>query len=525
MTSYDYVIVGAGSAGCVLANRLSADGTTKVLLLEAGGKDRSPNIKIPAAFAKQFQTKLDWNYSTDPEPGCDGRSLYIPRGKSLGGSSSMNAMLYVRGCAADYDGWAAGGCSGWSWDEVLPYFKRSENRIGADPSGAHGTEGPLDVNDAVSPRPLTKLMIEAAVNREHAFNADYNDGDPVGVSEVQVNQRKGRRWSSADAFLRPAARRPNLEVITGATVEAIELAGDRATGVRFATKGATRSAAANREVIISAGAIGSPHLLQLSGIGNPVDLEAAGVKATVDLPGVGANLQDHPFMVGVWDSTVGGSLADAEGPKSILEYLTKRSGPMSSTVAEAFIFTRSSQAAEAPDLQFHLAPAYFVNHGFEEYTEHAITVGPVLVSPRSRGRVTLRSSDPSAAPSILGNHLTEPEDVQAMVEGMRMTRELVATSPLSEATGREIYPGPNVDDSDEELAADIRKRVELLYHPAGTCKMGVDDDAVVDPELRVRGVEGLRVIDCSVMPKITRGNTNAPTYMIAEKGADLIRAS
>jgi len=525
MSGYDYVIVGAGSAGCVLAARLSEDRDARVLLIEAGGRDRSPKIKIPAAFAQQFRTKLDWEYDSDPEPGCDDRRIYIPRGKALGGSSSMNAMLYVRGCATDYDGWAEEGCEGWSWDEVLPYFKRSERREGAA-GPVHGASGTLNVADPKSPRELTALMVEAARANDFPLDPDYNDGEPDGVCTVQTTQKNGRRWSAADAFLRPAMSRPNLTVLTGATVLGLELDGERVTGVRYAS-GRRRSVAiaeASSEVILSAGAIGSPQLLMLSGIGAPDELEPLGIAPTVELPGVGRNLQDHPYVVGIWESVIGESLLDAEKPRAMLEFLRRGEGPLTSTVAEGFLWTRSDRSATAPDLQVHLAPAYFADNGFEESDEHAYTMGPVLVAPRSRGRISLRSPDPLAKPSILGNHLTEQADVDALVHGIKLVREIAATEPLASATGREVYPGPAAT-TDAELAADARRRVELLYHPAGTCRMGTGEEAVVDPELRVRGIDGLRVIDASVMPTITRGNTNAPTYMIAEKGSDLIRAS
>jgi choline dehydrogenase len=525
MSGYDYVIVGAGSAGCVVAARLSEDRDARVLLIEAGGRDRSPKIKIPAAFAQQFRTRLDWDYDTDPEPGCDGRRLYVPRGKALGGCSSMNAMLYVRGCAADYDGWAADGCEGWGWEDVLPYFKRSERREG-DAGPMHGTSGTLNVADPVSPRGLTNLMIEAARANDFPLDPDYNDGEPDGVCPVQTTQKNGRRWSAADAFLRPVMGRPNLTVLTRATVLGLELDRERVTGVRYsrARGSSTAIATASEGVILAAGAIGSPQLLMLSGIGATEDLESLGIRPRVELPGVGYNLQDHPYVVGIWESVVGQSLLDAEKPRALLEFLRHGEGPLTSTVAEGFLWTRSDRSLTAPDLQFHLAPAYFADNGFEESDEHAYTIGSVLVTPRSRGRVRLRSADPAAKPSILGNHLTEQADVDALVHGIKLAREIAATEPLSAVTGREIYPGAEAR-TDDELAADARRRVELLYHPVGTCKMGTGDDTVVDPELRVRGVEGLRVIDASVMPTITRGNTNAPTYMIAEKGADMARAA
>jgi len=341
---------------------------------------------------------------------------------------------------------------------------------------------------------------------------------------VQTTQKNGRRWSSADAFLRPALKRPNLTVITKAQVLGLDIADGRVAGVRYARGRRVETATASREVILSAGAIGSPQLLMLSGVGKPDELTALGIDVKAELPGVGENLQDHPFLVGIWESTAGGSLLDAQKPKAMLEFLRGGEGPLTSTVAEAFLWTRADREAIAPDLQFHMAPAYFADHGFEEYDDHAFTIGPVLVAPRSRGWIKLRTADAAAKPRILGNHLTEQADVDAMIHGVKLARELAQAEPLAAAAGREIYPGPGVQ-TDEQIAADVRRRVELLYHPVGTCKMGTGEDAVVDPELRVRGLENLRVVDASVMPTITRGNTNAPTYMIAEKAADMIKAA
>jgi choline dehydrogenase-like flavoprotein len=523
MTGFDYVIVGAGSAGCVLAGRLTEDGSARVLLLEAGGPDRHPNIKIPAAFSKQFKTKLDWDYSTEPEPGCEGRSLYVPRGKALGGSSSMNAMLYVRGSARDYDGWEAAGCEGWGWSDALRYFRRAESKPHAG-SAAAGNGGPVQVARLRSPDPLSRRFVTAAATAAGvAAEVDYNSGDPEGTSLALVTQRNGRRWSAADAYLRPARRRSTLTIVTHAHAIGIEMRGDRAHAVRYRDRrGRVTVAHADREVILCAGAIASPQLLMLSGIGPAAELRSTAIHPVVDLPGVGRNLQDHPYIATVHESTIGRSLLDAERPKAALEYLLRRSGPLSSPIAEAFAFVRSSNELPAADLQFHFAPAYFVNNGFEEHDGHAYTLGPVLISPRSRGAVRLRSADPHAKPSIVGNHLTEPEDLNALVRGVKLAREIAATGPLASATGAELYPGWRVK-RDDEIEQDIRRRVELLYHPVGTCAMGVDEHAVVDPELRVRGVEALRVVDASVMPTITHGNTNAPTIMIAEKAADLIR--
>ena len=518
----DYVIVGAGSAGCTLAGRLSEDPSVSVTLIEAGGRGRHPNISIPAAFANQFRTKLDWDYNTEPEPHCDGRSLYIPRGKGLGGSSSMNAMLYVRGRPLDYDLWAKEGCEGWGWQDVRPYFLKAENNErGA--SEHHAVGGPLNVADERSPRRLTARFLAAAEAAGIPRIPDYNGPEQDGVSPVQVTQRNGARFSAADAYLRPNMKRPNLEVLTHATVLGVELSGARATGVRIRGRGRReRAIRADREVILSAGAIGSPQLLALSGIGPADHLRSVGISVAHDLRGVGENLHDHPYVVCIWESTVAESLYGADKPKPMAEWLLRRSGPLTSTVAEAFAFVRTRPGLPAADVQYHFAPAYFADNGFEEFDGHAFTFGPVLVSTKSRGNLRLRSSDPLEKPRILTNTLAEPEDVASLVEGVKLAREIASKAPLAEAAGREIYPGADVVD-DGDIEAFVRRNVELLYHPVGTCKMGTDDAAVVDPQLRVRGVDALRVVDASIMPQIPGGNTNAPTIMIAERAADLIK--
>jgi choline dehydrogenase len=519
MSNADYVIVGAGSAGCVLAARLSEDPDVNVTLIEAGGKGRHPNIAIPAAFAKQFKTKLDWDFATEPEPYCDQRSLYVPRGRGLGGSSNMNAMLYVRGRPLDYDLWERDhGATGWGWSNVLPYFLKAEdNQRGR--SEFHSSGGPVRIEDERSPRKLTGRFMAATANAGVPRIDDYNGPEQDGVAPVQVFQKNGRRWSAADAYLRPVLKRNNLRVLTNKLVTGVEVTNGRASGVKL---GDGEVIKAEREVLLAAGAIGSPQLLLLSGIGPAGDLGEVGIPVVHELPGVGANLQDHPYCTPVWESSQPESLYGADKPKYLLEWVLRRSGPLTSSVAEAFAFIRSRPGLPAPDIQFHFAPAYFVDHGNEEFEGHAFTAGPVLVTPRSRGTVTLRSADPSAKPRILTNTLAEPEDVAALVSAIKLVREWVKAEPLAEATRREIYPGPTVT-SDEDLEAWLRAHVELIYHPSGTCKMGAGDDAVVDPQLRVRGIDGLRVCDASVFPLIPGGNTAAPTMMVAEKGADLIR--
>jgi choline dehydrogenase len=520
---YDYIIVGAGSAGCTLAGRLSEDPALRILLLEAGGRDSSLKIKIPAAFPQQFHTKLDWDFATEPEPHVDGRRLFIPRGKALGGSSSMNAMLYVRGRPLDYDSWEAQGAPGWGYADVLPYFIRSEDNVrGA--SEYHGVGGPLHVSEQRSPRPLNRRLLAASEAAGIPRIADYNGPEQDGVSMFQVTQRNGRRFSAADAYLRPARSRPNLDVRTGVTVLGIEFAGKRAVGVRV-RKGRSGSEIlrADGEVLLSAGAIASPQLLLASGVGAPEELRAAGVEVRHGLPGVGRNLQDHPFVTMIWEVSDRDTLYGADKPKALAEWLLRKSGKLSSTVAEVVAFTRTRGGLPAADIQFHMGAAFFEDHGAETYDGDCMVIAPVLVSPKARGQVWLASADATAKPRIITNTLSEPEDLESMLAGMRLAREIAAQDPLREVVVEELRPGAGTLDR-TELEADLRRRLMLIYHPVGTARMSDTHElAVVDSQLRVHGLEGLRVIDASVMPTIIGGNTNAPTIMIAERAADLIR--
>ena len=520
---YDYVIVGAGSAGCVLANRLSEDPSARVLLLEAGGRDRALKIKIPAAFPEQFHTKLDWDFETEPEPHVDGRPLFIPRGKMLGGSSSMNAMLYVRGRPLDYDGWEAQGAPGWGYADVLPYFIKAEDNVrGA--SEFHGVGGPLRVSEQRSPRPMSRRFLAAGETAGIPRIADYNGPEQDGVSMFQVTQKNGRRFSAADAYLRPAMSRPNLKLRTRATVLGLELEGERVVGVRLRKgRSGVEVVRARGEVLLSAGAIGSPQLLLLSGIGPADELRAAGVQARHELPGVGRNLQDHPFVTMLWEVSDHDTMYGADKPKPLAEWLLRKSGPLSSTVAEVAAFTRTRGGLPAADIQFHMGAGYFEDHGAETYDADAIVIAPTLLSPKSRGQVWLRSNDPTAKPRIITNSLSEPEDVESLLAGMSLAREIAEQPALKEVIVKEIKPGSwAVDRSD--LEADLRRRLMLIYHPVGTARMSdTHQEAVVDSRLCVHGLDGLRVIDASIMPTIVGGNTNAPTIMIAERGADLIR--
>lgn len=519
--SYDYIIVGAGSAGCVLAARLTENPHFRVLLLEAGGPDNPREVRIPAAFSKLFKTPVDWDYSTEEELHLHQRRLYWPRGKMLGGSSSMNAMIYIRGNRADYDHWKTLGNPGWGFEDVLPYFKKSEHQERGT-SEFHGTGGAVNVADLRAVNPLTRAFLAAAEEVGITKNPDFNGANQEGAGLNQVTQKNGRRHSSADAYLRPAMPRGNLTVVTRAHATRILIEKYRAVGVAYLHEGAEIQARAEREVILAGGAINSPQLLMLSGIGPPDELSRVGIRAVHDLPGVGKNLQDHVMVSVAYLCSKPISLEGAERLRNYLRYVFFKRGPLVSNVAEAGIFLRTFGDSDRPDLQILFGPAYYVAHGLRPRKEHAFGFGPTLIAPESRGSVTLRSADPLAAAVIRANYLSTERDMCVMLEGVRLARKLAHTKAFESYRGTALHPRPGVL-QDHDLIEFIRDEAETLYHPAGTCKMGTDALAVVDPRLSVRGIERLRVADASVMPRIIAGNTNAPTIMIAEKAADMVR--
>jgi len=504
MADYDYIVIGAGSAGCVVANRLSEDPHVSVLLLEAGDADNMPAIHQPALWGTLLNSAIDWSYATEPEPALDHRRIACPRGKVLGGSSAINAMIYIRGNRRDFDHWHSLGNPGWGWDDILPYFRKSQQQArGA--SDYHGVDGPLAVTDQPAPHPFSLAFLDAAVELGYPLNPDFNGIDQEGAGLYQLTVKDGKRQSTAIAFLHSIRQRKNLHIVTHAEVSAVLFDRTRAIGVRYTHDGMDTQVLANREIIVSAGTINSPKLLLLSGIGPAEQLRRFGIPTVVDLPGVGQNLQDHPRLEVGYRSTKYIPLGDT------------------SNGAEAGLFLLASfgQTDRAPDLQFHFVPVgevVEISNGTS--AEIHFTMNPSR--PQSRGDVRLRSVNPAEPPIIQVNYLKHPADFALLVEGIAIARNLARTRALAHICGEEIAPGISIQD-ENDIRTYIRQSCDCIWHPVGTCKMGTDALAVVDPQLRVHGIEGLRVVDASIMPTITSGNTNAPTIMIGEKASDLIK--
>lgn len=513
---FDYIIAGAGSAGCALAGRLTENPNNRVLLLEAGGRDWHPFIHMPAGLSKLVGVDtVNWSFETEPEPELNGRRLYWPRGRVLGGSSSINAMCYCRGHRKDYDGWEAAGNPGWGFENVLPYFIKSEDQQNGA-SEFHGVGGPLSVQNLRHTNPLSTVFIDAAIEAGYTRNDDFNGAHQRGFGFYQVTQRNGRRCSSAVAYLRPAQDRPNLEVRTHALVEKVELHGNRAEAVSYRWKGKQVRSAAG-QIILAGGAIGSPHLLMLSGIGPAEHLTSHGIPVLHELPGVGQNLQDHLDICTLMKSQRPISYDQLNEVAVGLRYLFDRKGPGSSNIAESGGFVVSRHAPDdRPDIQLHFAPVMLDDHGRNKLPGHGMTIHACSLRPQSRGEIRLKSADPAKVPTMQANYLATEYDRTMMLECARLAREIFAQPAFAAYVGEEILPGKDCQ-SDAEIMEFIRRKAESIYHPIGSCKMGNDALAVVDHKLQVHGLEGLAVVDASIMPTLVSGNTNAPTIMIAEK--------
>lgn len=525
-TRVDYVVVGSGSSGAALAARLSERSDVTVAVLEAGPQDKDQFIHIPAGFSKLFRSELDWDYLTQPQPGLAGRRIFWPRGKMLGGCSSINAMMWVRGFAADYDEWAEAAGEEWSFDRVLPTFRRIENvEDGALPT--NGTQGPMVISHQRSPRPITADFLTAVQQTGRLLEAPNQD-EPAGFTQTMVNQKRGARWSSADGYLRPAMKRSNLTVITGAQVTSVILDDSedtpRATGVAFQVDGVNQRIEATREIILSAGAVNTPQLLNLSGIGHTDELAAHDIEVRVETPEVGHNLRDHLVAV-LGYATDAETLLDAEKPAQLANYLTRRRGMLTSNIAEAYGFMRSDDSMALPDVELLFGPGPFIREGLVAGEEHAVVFAAILLKPHSSGTVGLASADPFDKPVIDPRYLSDPDgqDRTAILAGLSACAEIADAPALHDQLGDYVQPpAPASMPLDDVLDQCLDQYAHTLYHPVSTCRMGSDDDSVVDPELRVRGVDGLRVADASVMPTIIRGHTHAPSVLIGEKAADFI---
>ncbi len=523
--AFDYIIVGAGSSGCVLANRLSENPDNKVLLLEAGNPDSSPWIHVPVGYFKTMHNpKFDWCYKTDPDPGIDNRQLQWPRGKVLGGSSSINGLLYVRGQHQDYDRWAELGNSGWDYDSVLPYFKKSEDQSRGE-SKYHGTGGPLKVSDLRLRRPIADHFIAGASECQIPLNDDYNGETQEGIGYFQQTAHKGYRWSTAKGFLKPARKRSNLTVLTGAQTLRVLTENRQAQGVEYEHKGKIKTARASAEVILSAGAIGSPQILQCSGIGEGQHLQSLGIDVVHDLFGVGKNLQDHLQIRAVYktsEQTLNDELNSfLKRMKVGIQYALFRTGALTLAASQVTIFTRSSPEVERPDIQFHMQPLSADKPGEGVHDFSAFTASVCQLRPESRGELKILTKDARDYPSIQPNYLSTELDLRTAINGLKVARKIVSAPSMAPHILDEYVPGYQYD-TDEQLEEAVRKYSQTIYHPAGTCKMGNDKNAVVDAELKVHGFGKLRVVDASIMPEIVSGNTNAPAIMIAEKASDMI---
>jgi choline dehydrogenase len=509
----DFIVVGAGSAGSVIASRLSADPAVQVLLLEAGGAKAPRESSIPAGFSKLFRTRYDWDLRTAPEPALLGRSLYWPRGRLLGGSSAINAQIWTPPARADLDGWQALGNDGWSWTEMAPYLARAER---LDPAVGGGSVG-IPVSRPRTVNPVTTAFLGAARSRGIAPNDGVRDGELDGVGLFRLTQTRGARISAATGYLTPVRHRPNLRILPHATVDRIRFEGRRAVGVDYRLAGTPAQLTAAGRVVLAAGAVGSPRLLLLSGIGPTAQLESIGIGVVADLPGVGRNLQDHLACAVMHWCREPISLATAERLDHLLRYLVLRRGPLTSNVAEAGAFVRLAPAADRPDVELLFAPSFFVDHGFGNPAGHGFTIATVLLAPESRGTLSLGSADPDRQPVIQPNYLTEPGDLERLTGALELARRVAAAGALDRYRGPELFPGSGTD-----LTRFIRSKAETLYHPVGTCRMGADTDSVVSPRLAVHGFDDLWVADASIMPTITRSHTHAPTVMIGERAAELL---